>query len=54
MRVILVGQAAFAEQVLDGLCERHHEVVSVYCPPDAGARPDPVKARALALHIPVR
>lgn len=55
MRVILIGQAAFAEKVLDGVRERGHEVVAVYCPPDAGAgKTDPLKARALALGVPVR
>ncbi len=55
MRIVLVGQAAFAEAVLERLVERGHEVVAVYCPPDgSSARPDPLKARALALGIPVR
>jgi methionyl-tRNA formyltransferase len=54
MRIILVGQAAFAERVLDGLRERQHEVLALYCPPDTGDRVDPVKGRALALGIPVR
>ena len=55
MRVILIGQAAFAERVLDGLRGNGHEVVAVYCPPDAaGGKPDPVKARAQALGIAVR
>ena len=55
MRVILIGQAAFAEKVLDGLGERGHDVAAIYCPPDApGARPDPVKVRGQALGIPVR
>src|SRR5262249_17129090 len=31
-----------------------HAVVAVYCPPDVGARPDTVKARAQALGIAVR
>jgi methionyl-tRNA formyltransferase len=53
MRIILIGQAAFAEKVLDGLRERQHEVLALYCPPDAGGRVDPVKAQALALGIPV-
>ena len=44
MRVILIGQAAFAEQVLEGLRSNGHDVCAVYCPPDAG-RPDPVKTR---------
>ena len=55
MRIILVGQAAFAEKVLDGLRANGHSVVAVYCPPDApGGKPDPVKARGLALRVPVR
>lgn len=55
MRIALIGQAAFAQQVLDGLLGRGHEVAAVYCPPDTpGGRPDPVKARALELDIPVR
>ena len=54
MRIILIGQAAFAEKVLDGARERGHDVAAVYCPPDAGGKMDPVKARALALGIPVR
>ncbi len=54
MRIVLIGQAAFAEQVLDGLRERGHDVTAVYCPPDApGGKPDPVNARARALAIPV-
>ncbi|MBI4515784.1 MAG: methionyl-tRNA formyltransferase [Deltaproteobacteria bacterium] len=54
MRIILIGQAAFAEKVLDGVRKDGHQVAAVYCPPDTGAKPDPVKARALALDIPVR
>jgi len=54
MRIILIGQAAFAEKALDGLHARGHDVAAVYCPPDQGARPDPVKVRALALGLPVR
>ena len=55
MRIILVGQAAFAEKVLDGLRGNGHDVAAVYCPPDTpGGKPDPVKARALSLDIVVR
>lgn len=54
MRIVLIGQAAFAEQVLDGLRENGHEIAAVYCPPDApGGKVDPVKQRAVALGIPV-
>jgi methionyl-tRNA formyltransferase len=55
MRIILVGQAVFAEQVLDGLRKNGHEVAAIYCPPDIpGGKPDPVKARALALGVSLR
>jgi methionyl-tRNA formyltransferase len=55
MRIILVGQAAFAEQVLQGLVDRGETVVAVYCPPDgSGARTDPAKIRAGELGISVR
>lgn len=55
MRIILIGQAAFAEKVLDGLRERGHDIAAVYCPPDAApGKSDPVKTRALTHAIPVR
>lgn len=54
MRIILIGQAAFAEKVLEGLRSQGHDVLSVYCPPDApGGKLDPVKVRAQALGVPV-
>ena len=53
MRVLLVGQAAFAEQVLDGLAAAGHQIVGVVCPPDRGDKPDPVKAAAVGRGIPV-
>jgi methionyl-tRNA formyltransferase len=53
MRLILIGQAAFAQEVLDGLCARAHTVAAVYCPPDAGSKMDPFKARAIELGVPV-
>src|SRR5262245_53363170 len=53
MRILLVGQAAFAEQVLAGLETAGHRVVGVVCPPDRGDKPDPVKAAAVASGIAV-
>ena len=54
MRIILIGQAAFAEKTLDKLVGKGEEVLAVFCPPDApGGRLDPVKQRALQLGIPV-
>ncbi len=54
MRILLVGQAAFAEQVLEGLLAAGDTVAAVVCPPDKGDKVDPVKAAALARDIPVR
>src|SRR5437773_8023469 len=53
MRILLVGQAAFAEEVLRGLEAAGDTIAAVVCPPDAGPKPDPVKAAALARGIPV-
>jgi methionyl-tRNA formyltransferase len=55
MRIILLGQAAFAEKTLTKLVGKGEEVVAVYCPPDPpGGRADPVKQKAVDLGIPVR
>ena len=55
MRIILIGQAAFAEKTLEKLLGKGEEVVAVYCPPDPpGGKFDPVKQKALQLGIPVR
>src|SRR5437762_4460417 len=53
MRILLVGQAAFAEEVLRGLEAAGHAIAAVVCPPDAGPKHDPVKATALGRGIPV-
>ncbi|MGE5301822.1 MAG: methionyl-tRNA formyltransferase [Alphaproteobacteria bacterium] len=55
MRIILIGQAAFAEKSLEKLLEKGEEIVAVCCPPDApGGKLDPVKQKALELGLPVR
>ncbi len=55
MRIILIGQAAFAEKTLEKLVSKGEEVVAVYCPPDPpNGRFDPVKQQALDLGVPVR
>jgi methionyl-tRNA formyltransferase len=55
MRIILIGQAAFAEKTLEKLVNKDNEVVAVYCPPDPpSGRFDPVKQKAIALGISVR
>ena len=54
MRIILIGQAAFAEKTLDKLISKGEEVVAVYCPPDVpGGKLDLLKQKALQLSIPV-
>ena len=53
MRILLIGQAAFAEQVLIRLVEAGHEIAAVVCPPDRGPKPDPTKAAALARGVTV-
>ena len=53
MRILLVGQAAFAEEVLRGLETAGDTIAAVVCPPDAGPKPDPVKAAGLARGISV-
>jgi methionyl-tRNA formyltransferase len=54
MRIILIGQAAFAEKTLEKLVSKGEEVLAVFCPPDApGGKFDPIKQRALQLGIPV-
>jgi methionyl-tRNA formyltransferase len=53
MHIVLFGQAAFAERVLEGLRVAGHDVVAAYAPPDQpGGKPDPFAARAAALGIP--
>src|SRR5207253_8061594 len=42
MRILLVGQAAFADEVLRGLEAAGHTIAAVVCPLDAGPKPDPV------------
>jgi len=54
MRIILIGQAAFAEKTLDRLVDKGEDVLAVFCPPDSpGGKFDPVKQRALQIEVPV-
>jgi methionyl-tRNA formyltransferase len=53
VRIVLIGQAAFAEKALDELHAHGHEIVHVFAPPDAGGRPDPLKSKALELALPL-
>jgi methionyl-tRNA formyltransferase len=53
MRIALIGQAAFGADVLKGLLAKGQEVAGVFCPPDKGGKPDPLKAAALENNLPV-
>ncbi|MFC1904118.1 methionyl-tRNA formyltransferase [Chloroflexota bacterium] len=53
MRIVLIGQAAFGEKVLQALVEKGEEVVGVYTPPDVPEKADPLKSLALQSGIPV-
>jgi methionyl-tRNA formyltransferase len=54
MRIVIIGQAAFGERALEALRARGDEIVHVFAPPDiAGARPDPLKQKAMELGVPV-
>ena len=53
MRIVLLGQAAFGEKVLDRLVHDGEEIVGVYTIPDAPGRPNPVKDLTVKLGIPV-
>ncbi|MCH7910838.1 MAG: methionyl-tRNA formyltransferase [Candidatus Hydrogenedentes bacterium] len=46
-RIILTGQAAFGERVLNALVDRGENIVGVFCPPDRKGKPaDPIKQAA--------
>ncbi|HEY9073058.1 MAG TPA: methionyl-tRNA formyltransferase [Desulfobaccales bacterium] len=53
MRIALIGQAAFGAEVLKGLRQNGQEVAGVFCPPDRGPKPDPLKEAAMASGAPV-
>jgi methionyl-tRNA formyltransferase len=54
VRIVLIGQAAFAERALETLHSRGEEIVHVFAPPDApGGRSDPLKTKALATGVPL-
>jgi len=47
MRIVLIGQAAFGQKVLESLLNRGEQVAAVYVPPDKpGSRIDPLKESA--------
>jgi len=54
MRIVLIGQAAFGQKVLEALLNRGEQVAAVYVPTDKpGSRIDPLKESAQQHGIPV-
>jgi len=53
MRIIIIGQAAFGEKVLQALSKKGKEIVGVYTPPDIPGRTNPLKELAVQLGIPI-
>src|SRR3954471_6017436 len=54
MRIAFIGQQEFGKAVLEAFLARGDTIAGVFCVPDKpGARPDALKADALALGLPV-
>lgn len=53
MRIVIIGQAAFGEKVLQTLLKKGEEIVGVYTPPDIPGRTNPLKELANQLGIPI-
>lgn len=53
MRIVLIGQAAFGEKVLEGMLAKREEVVGVFTPPDPPDRLSPMRLLAERNGIPV-
>jgi methionyl-tRNA formyltransferase len=53
MRIVLIGQAAFGEKVLESVANGGESIVGVYTIPDVPGRSNPLKDLAVKLNIPV-
>jgi methionyl-tRNA formyltransferase len=53
VRIVIIGQAAFGEKVLQALIEKGEEVVGVYTPPDIPGKVNPLKELSVQLSIPI-
>jgi methionyl-tRNA formyltransferase len=53
LRIVLIGQAAFGEKVLEALLNRGEKVVAVFCPPDAVGKPGGMRLLAESRGVPV-
>jgi len=52
MRIVLIGQAAFGEKVLQALMKKGEEVVGVYAPPEIPGKGNPLRELAVQFGIP--
>jgi methionyl-tRNA formyltransferase len=52
MRIVLIGQAAFGEKVLERLVEKKESVTGVLTPPVIKGKPNPLHELAMKLGIP--
>jgi len=52
MRIVVIGQAAFGQKVLEVLTGRGEEIVGVYTSPDIPGKANPLKELAVQLGIP--
>ncbi len=52
MRIIIIGQAAFGEKVLQTLSKKGKEIIGLYTTPDIPGRTNPLKELAVQLGIP--
>ncbi len=53
MRIVIIGQGAFGEKVLQTLTEKGEEIVGVYTPLDISGKANPLKKLAVQLSIPI-
>jgi methionyl-tRNA formyltransferase len=53
MRIVLIGQAAFGEKVLEAMAKGGEKVVGVYTIPDIPGRSNPLKDLTVKLGVPV-
>ncbi len=53
MRIVLIGQAAFGEKVLETLLNKNENVVGVFAPPDPPNKPSGIKKLADIKGIPI-
>ena len=54
MRIVMIGQAAFGESVLNALVDRGETLVGAWCPPDVvGRRVDRLKVASEKRGVPV-